>query len=347
MFIPILYSEISSSAHYSDNLQYGIRIFENGHRVFNNYIEGVNYSSVSINKFAAIDISNGERPISDTNSSTYAGSHFPADSCIVAFNTIVNAVGGHGLTIGYNNVGTYTYQPKGVAISYNLIKMTLGSAVYQPSTNTSLTYVATGNMYQAPSGLAATGIVPSTGFSAQTLNFNYTRLYGMLVPPSLVANQCNRNDSIYHITTYNKLVNNKDITGLTRGSTYDVGCLELTSTGTVINQPLYQSQVGAGTSTGGRFAYNATPIVTSKTLDNIEVKVYPNPANSIVVVNITAIENVENMFIVNALGQTQKLLIGNSNNISVAVNNLTNGVNYIHITTKDKKTINYPFVVNK
>jgi len=337
----------SSSSDYSNNTQYGIRIFENGHRVYNNYIEGVNYSKVTINKYAAIDINNGESPLSDTNSVAARGNHFPADSCIVAFNTIVNAVGGHGMTIGYNNSGTYTYQLKGAAISYNLIKMTLGSAVYNPSTNTSLTDTALGNMYQAPSGLAATGIVPTYGFSAQTLTFNYAKLHGMLVPPSLVANQAVRNDSVNRVTTYNKLMNNKDITGLTRGSIYDVGCLELTSTGIVINEPLTSCKVGAGTPNCSPRAASASSFVDAVKPINLGIKVYPNPASSVVMVDVASVENIDRLILVNVLGQTQNIVMGNSNRITIPVSKLSSGVNYIQVVTKDRRTINYPFVVSK
>ncbi len=224
---------------YSHNTdQYGVRVIDKGHKVFNNYIEGLNGNVNSLNSLRCpIILYNGVTTEIDTINPTYAALYFPADSCIVAFNTIVNCSGGAGLVIGFNNGGANTFQPTGIIVANNLIKMSKGQALMVDTAGSNLTtYFSEGNMYQAPKF----GMANTTGFNSKILTFG-TRSNGILPPPSLVQ------DAAINTGNYVSLLNGLDVEGENRSAIYDVGADELNGTGTIIASPLDSTLVGAGT----------------------------------------------------------------------------------------------------
>jgi poly(beta-D-mannuronate) lyase len=217
---------------------YGIRIIDKGHKVFNNYIEGVLGSKGSFTVYKGpISFYNGFYSINDTTDPNHVNSYMPSDSSTAAFNTIVNCQGGAGIYLGFTDNGSNLFQPQGLNVVNNLIKMTTGKAAYNPSTNTQLSYFAEGNIYNAPSSL---GLTSSTGFLSASINFG-TRVNGILTPPTLVQ------DAAVNTSSYLNLLNGIDVDGKTRSAIYDVGCMELNGTGTAIATPLDSTQVGAGT----------------------------------------------------------------------------------------------------
>jgi hypothetical protein len=213
---------------------YGIRAIDKGHKIFNNYIEAVNgnASGGTSQLRAPVNLYNGLS--ADTTDLSAASGYFAADSCIVAFNTIVNAKGGGGIILG--GTGGGTIQPKGIVVANNLIKMASGTAVYLNPSNTSLTYMAEGNIYQAPSGL---GLSTSAGFTNATLSFG-TRTNGILLPPSLVT------DAAVNTISYLPLLNNMDAQSQLRSVVYDVGADEINGSGSILQYPLDSNLVGAG-----------------------------------------------------------------------------------------------------
>ena len=87
---------------------YGIRIIDKGHKVFNNYCEGLLGSAGSLTAMRCpIIIYNGTYPASDSlNPTILTGAYLPADDALVAFNTVVNCNGGPGINIGYYDGGS-------------------------------------------------------------------------------------------------------------------------------------------------------------------------------------------------------------------------------------------------
>ena len=214
---------------------YGIRAIDKGHKIFNNYLEGLNGNQTggTSQLRAPINLYNGVS--SDTTDPTYADQYFPCDSCVVAFNTIVNAKGGGGIVLG--GTGGGTIQPKGIQLGNNVIKMSSGTAVYMNPANTLLTYSAEGNMYNAPSGL---GLASSTGFTNTILTFG-ARVNGILTPSNVVQ------DAAVNTSNYSSLLANADAQGQIRSAVYDVGADEINGTGSVLYYPLNNTLVGAGT----------------------------------------------------------------------------------------------------
>jgi poly(beta-D-mannuronate) lyase len=216
---------------------YGIRAIDKGHKIFNNYIEAVNGNSSggTSQLRAPINLFNGLS--TDTTDANAASGYFPADSCIVAFNIIVNAKGGGGIVLGGTDGGTI--QPKGILLANNLVKMATGSALYKNPSNTSLTFSSEGNIYDAPAGLG----ISTAGWQNVAIAFG-ERADGILVAPASVVQ-----DAAINSTNYTALLSSLDAQGQTRSSIYDVGCDELNGTGAVINRPLTSADVGAGTGT--------------------------------------------------------------------------------------------------
>jgi poly(beta-D-mannuronate) lyase len=216
---------------------YCIRAIDKGHKIFNNYIEAVNGNSSggTSQLRAPINLFNGLS--TDTTDANAASGYFPADSCIVAFNTIVNANGGGGIVLGGTDGGTI--QPKGILLANNLVKMATGSALYKNPSNTSLTFSSEGNIYDAPAGLGTS----TTGWQNAAMGFG-ERANGILVAPTPVVQ-----DAAVNSSNYTALLSSLDAQGQTRNNIYDVGCDELNGTGVLINRPLTSADVGAGTGT--------------------------------------------------------------------------------------------------
>lgn len=216
---------------------YGIRIIDKGHRVFNNYIEGISGNKNSLTSLRCpIVLYNGFYSTNDTINPANTGSYWPGDSCIIAFNTIVNCEGGGGITLGFTDDGLNLFQPLGINLANNLIKMTTGQAVHIPPTNNLLTYSAEGNIFNAPNGL---GLASTSGFKNTSLNFGSVS-NGILTPPSIVQ------DSAVNTSSYSTILNGLDAQGFTRSSLYDVGCTELNGSGIIIANPLDSNLVGSG-----------------------------------------------------------------------------------------------------
>ena len=227
---------ITDKSNVSQN--YGIRVIDKGHKVFNNYIEGLSGNKNDFGSLRCpIILYDGLSANYDTTNPSLAAGYFPTDSVIVAFNTVVNCSGGGGIVLGFTDGGNNKFQPKGIIVANNLIKMTTGQAVYLDPADTGLTYSAEGNFYSAPKGL---GLTSANGFTAKTLTFG-ARVNGNLTPPSLVL------DAATNTANYTSLLKALDVNGQTRTAIYDVGAKELNPTGNVIAIPVDSTLVGAGT----------------------------------------------------------------------------------------------------
>ena len=217
---------------------YGIRIIDKGHKVYNNYCEGLLGASGSLTSIRCPIVTyNGTYSSADSlNPLVLNGAYLPADSAMIFNNTIVNCGGGSGIKLGNYDAGMALNQPLGTTVANNVIKMSSGQAVYIEPTNTLMTYMAEGNMYNAPNGL---GITNTTGFANTTLTFG-SRVNGILSAPSIVQ------DAAVNTATYSPIIGNLDAQGQTRSAIFDAGCDEINGTGTIINYPLDSNLVGAG-----------------------------------------------------------------------------------------------------
>jgi hypothetical protein len=303
---------------------YGIRAIDKGHRIFNNYIEAVNGNSGggTSQLRSPINLLNGASI--DTTNATAASGYFPADSCIVAFNTIVNARGGGGIVLGGTTGGTI--QPKGIVLANNLVKMSTGSALYKNPANTSLTYSSIGNVYDAPSGLGDV----TQGWQNASLTFG-ARENGILRAPPLVQ------DMVSNSSIYTSLLNAIDVQGKLRSAQYDVGADELNGTGTVIRSPLLPSEVGANSG-----------VVTAVSSVNIlkNIKVFPNPVTTGITVEFDEYYSKISIAIINPNGVVEKRINNLSGRrFSVDVNGKTPGMYILQVIRNNKIVSTHPFLI--
>jgi poly(beta-D-mannuronate) lyase len=218
---------------------YGVRVIDKGHRVTNNYFEGLLGGSGSLtNMRAPITLFNGSYASADSlNPGVLNGEYFPADSAVIAYNTVVNCSSGAGIRLGYTNYGANTYQPRGIRLGNNIIKMSAGQVIDLNAANTTLTYFAEGNLYNAPGGL---GLSNTAGFTSHSLIFG-TRSAGILPPP-----QTGIQDASVNTGFYATMLLGLDAQRQNRSSVYDIGCDELNGTGSVVAAPLDSTKVGSG-----------------------------------------------------------------------------------------------------
>ena len=215
---------------------YGVRVIDKGHKVFNNYFEGLLGNKNSLTSLRCpIILYNGITDVNDTTDASKASGYFPAENTIVAFNTIVNCSGGGGIVLGFRNGGSNTFQPQGIVVANNVMKMTTGQAAYNDPANTLLTYFAEGNRYSAPNGA---GVSPATGFTNTTLNFG-ARADGILTAPAVLQ------DAAINTASYSSLLGGLDVQSQVRSALFDVGADEINGTGPVITYPLDSTKVGA------------------------------------------------------------------------------------------------------
>lgn len=301
-----VYSNFFINSDLTKTGSYGIRIIDKGHKVFNNYCEGLLGSSGTLGSMRCpIVIYNGSFSSADSlNPLILNGAYLPADSALVAYNTIVNCSGGPGIRIGHTDGGTATNQPLGLKISNNLIKMSSGQASYLEPTNRLLTYSAEGNRYSAPNGL---GLTNSVGFTNTTLSFG-GRVNGILTPPVTVR------DLSINTVNYVNTLTGLDIQGQTRSSVYDVGCDETNVTGVIKIKPVDTTTVGSS-SVRTTYARQSQNIVTSEIIQyNMGTKsIYVNSKIN------------EQMFITNVSGNIRLIINLRVGYQYINLNSLPNG----------------------
>jgi hypothetical protein len=99
---------------------HGIRVHDKNHIIINNYIEGPFDVSSSDDEGIALYCGNQVRP-------DIGNLHYPADSVLVANNTIINHMGEH-ILVGRNSA-SWPNKPKGVTIKNNLVKNNVGTSI--------------------------------------------------------------------------------------------------------------------------------------------------------------------------------------------------------------------------
>jgi poly(beta-D-mannuronate) lyase len=343
---------------------YGLRVFDRGHKVFNNYMEGLNGNNNSLTTARCpINLSNGEvdgnaNVHDSTGGASNSGLHYPADSCLVAFNTVVNCNGGGGIVIGYTSNGEYTHPLQNTIIRYNIVKMTNGYSVYKDTVggiNTTLTFTAKGNLYSNSYGLIPTTIAGFTGYSNATYPYGTRDADSMLPAPNVVKDSCVRGDTIQIGSTilgnmtYNTLLGNKDISLKARGSVYDVGCDEVVNKvgDTTINRPLIACKVGAGAPNcpSPRAAINLAQLNAAQA----GIKIYPNPASSVINVAIGDERNVQSIKLVNATGTVVAdiSMKAFANIVSIPVKQYPAGLYFVQVVRSNKERTSYPVMVSK
>ena len=208
--------EVYNNYFFADNRQFsgGVRVIGEGHKIYNNYIEGVNSEKPTggtTKTAGAINVSNG-RPNSALN-----GYYQVIDATIIN-NTFVNC--DYGFRIGTNVGNDLTLAPENLIIANNIMINTSDNAVDEQTAPIGTTSKYEGNITQNGSWDLTNGVDNNQTVSSNLL-VNGSDFYRLVAGSSAVDNG---------IGTYSFLT--KDILDGNRPSNYDAGAEEFGANGT-------------------------------------------------------------------------------------------------------------------
>ncbi|GAA0718700.1 hypothetical protein GCM10009430_17160 [Aquimarina litoralis] len=247
----------------------GIRVIGEGHRVYNNYIDGVNSEKPdgsNTSTAGAINVSNG-RP------NTALNGYYQVIDATIVNNTFVNC--DYGFRIGTNVGGNLSLAPENLIIANNIMINTAESAVDEQTAPTG-TSVYQGNITQNGSWDLSTGT-----------NSNQVVTSGLLENGPLYY-ELGSNSPAIDAAVGNYPFVTTDILGGTRSGSLDAGAEEFNSGGSRI--PYTTADVGVSIGFGGtgmdtpRLTATPTTLNANRSGGNISFEINAN-------VNWTITEN--------------------------------------------------------
>jgi len=242
----------------------GVRVMGENHKIYNNYIEGVNAKKAdgsTSNAVGGINVSNG-RVGSALNG------YMAVKNVTITNNTFVN--GDFGLRIGTNVAGDLTIAPDNLVAANNAIvsSSSTAKAIEQITSPTGTSSKYEGNIKQSGSWNISTGTT-NTSVSSGLLATTKTDFYRIISGSSAIDKG---------FGTYSFLT--QDITGGTRPTNFDVGAEEYNSGGS--KAPYTSADVGVKVG----FYGNATLGIAERNLDKQNLILYPVPvSNNMLYVN--------------------------------------------------------------
>lgn len=232
----------------------GIRVMGENHKIYNNYIEGVNSKkpdNSTSSGTGGINVSNG-KPNSALNE------YLQVKNVTITNNTFVNC--DYGLRIGTVISTGLTLAPEDLVVANNLISNATIKAIQQTTTPTGSLSKYEGNIKQNGTWDMPTGtngnITVSSGLIATTKTDFFRITTGSAAVDSGIG-------------TYSFLT--KDITGGNRPFSFDVGAEELNSGG--LKVPYTSGDVGVKVG----FGANSNLSVSKKTVSSKNIIMYPVP----------------------------------------------------------------------
>ena len=252
-------SEVYNNYFFANNnlLAGGIRVIGEGHKIYNNYIEGVNSKKPdgsTTNTGGAINITNG-RPNSALNG------YYQVKNVTIVNNTLVN--GDYGFRVGTKVSSDLTLAPENIIIANNIILNSSNNA-FDVITSAIGTSKYEGNIKQN-----------STWDLTNGVNNNQTVARGLLESGADFYRIPNGSPAINaNIGTYSFLVN--DILGGNRTDVFDAGAEEFGGNGT--NLPYKVDDVGTkiGFLSGDS---GGSLMVKNNSLKDLGIHLFPIPTS--------------------------------------------------------------------
>jgi poly(beta-D-mannuronate) lyase len=232
----------------------GIRVIGENHKVYNNYIEGVNSKKSdgsTSSGTGGINVSNG-RVDSALNG------YMQVKNTTITNNTFVNC--DYGLRIGTNIGGDLTLAPDNLIVANNLFSNSSTKAIQQSTAPTGTFSKYEANIKQNGSWDITTDTNGNTSVASGLIATTKTDFYRLIAGSTAI----DAGTGNYSFLT-------EDITGATRPSSFDVGAEELNSGGTRV--PYTSSDVGV---TVG-FLGSSSLTISQKKLDPQKLIIYPVP----------------------------------------------------------------------
>ncbi|TVZ56452.1 poly(beta-D-mannuronate) lyase [Lutibacter sp. Hel_I_33_5] len=254
--------EVFNNYFFANNNSFtgGVRIIGEDHKVYNNYIQGINSfkpSGSSSNVTGGINVMNGV-----TNSAL--NQYYQVKNVQVVNNTLVNC--DYAIRVGTSLGGTE--EPENLKVANNIMYNTSKNA-YQIKTSPSGASIAEGNITQNGSWDLTNNTnnnkTVSSGLIKSSLDF-------YRIPSTSPAIDAG-------VGSYTFLTN--DILGSSRTSSFDAGAEEFGGSGN--NIPYIVADVG--NKVGFLSVNNASLNVEKNSLKELGIKVYPIPTNTFLSIN--------------------------------------------------------------
>ena len=310
--------EVYNNFFFADNNPFtgGIRVIGENHKIYNNYIEGINSRKADNSLSSAtggINIANGR---TDGALSGY----FPVKNATIVNNTFVNC--DYGIRIGTKFGSSQSVAPDNVIIGNNIMFINTDRAIQ-------VTTQLTGVSSKYENNIKQTGAFDSFGFVAATGNINVTS--GLLASGTDFYRIISGSTAIdYGLGTYTFLTT--DITGGTRPANFDAGAEEFGSGGTIL--PYSQSDVGITVGFGASEVLS----VGEYNLDE-KLKIYPNPVEGNYLNLSLRNENIGHVEVIDFLGRNVQQNYIALPNGKINVSHLSKGIYFIKIKNISKKIL--------
>lgn len=308
-------TEVYGNYFFANNNSFsgGIRVIGEDHKIYNNYIEGVNHRKPSGSGSGAtggINVSNG-KPNSALNE------YYQVKNVQIINNTLVNC--DLAIRIGTKVNSALTLAPENLIVANNIMLNSSDSA-FEETTVPFGTSIYEGNITQNGNWDLING-----------LNSNQTVTSGLLTSGSDFHNITSGSAALDSgLGTYNFLTT--DITGGIRSTDFDTGAEEFNSGGT--NLPYSIADVGL------KLGFGADQTLNIVDFDNdTELQLYPNPIKGNYLTILLKNKNIGSVKIIDSLG---RIVLQNYIALSkgkIEVTNLPEGIYIVKVNNQFKKIL--------
>ena len=308
-------TEVYGNYFFANNNSFsgGIRVIGEDHKIYNNYIEGVNHRKPSGSGSGAtggINVSNG-KPNSALNE------YYQVKNVQIINNTLVNC--DLAIRIGTKVNSTLTLAPENLIVANNIMLNSSDSA-FEETTVPFGTSIYEGNITQNGNWDLING-----------LNSNQTVTSGLLTSGSDFYNITSGSAALNSgLGTYNFLTT--DITGGIRSTDFDTGAEEFNSGGT--NLPYSIADVGL------KLGFGADQTLNIVDFDNdTELQLYPNPIKGNYLTILLKNKNIGSVKIIDSLG---RIVLQNYIALSkgkIEVTKLPKGIYIVIVNNRFKKIL--------
>ena len=308
-------TEVYGNYFFANNNSFsgGIRVIGEDHKIYNNYIEGVNHRKPSGSGSGAtggINVSNG-KPNSALNE------YYQVKNVQIINNTLVNC--DLAIRIGTKVNSALTLAPENLIVANNIMLNSSDSA-FEETTVPFGTSIYEGNITQNGNWDLING-----------LNSNQTVTSGLLTSGSDFYNITSGSAALDSgLGTYNFL--STDITGGIRSTDFDTGAEEFNSGGT--NLPYSIADVGL------KLGFGADQTLNIVDFDNdTELQLYPNPIKGNYLTILLKNKNIGSVKIIDSLG---RIVLQNYSALSkgkIEVTKLPKGIYIVIVNNRFKKIL--------
>lgn len=308
-------TEVYGNYFFANNNSFsgGIRVIGEDHKIYNNYIEGVNHRKPSGSGSGAtggINVSNG-KPNSALNE------YYQVKNVQIINNTLVNC--DLAIRIGTKVNSALTLAPENLIVANNIMLNSSDSA-FEETTVPFGTSIYEGNITQNGNWDLING-----------LNSNQTVTSGLLTSGSDFYNITSGSAALNSgLGTYNFLTT--DITGGIRSTDFDTGAEEFNSGGT--NLPYSIADVGL------KLGFGADQTLNIVDFDNdTELQLYPNPIKGNYLTILLKNKNIGSVKIIDSLG---RIVLQNYIALSkgkIEVTKLPKGIYIVIVNNRFKKIL--------